>query len=291
MQDYDWDDLKFFLAVCRAGRFSEAGRKLGADETTVSRRLRRLEARLGSRLFLRNSAGGHELTPAGEKVLVHAEAVERETAAIGDLTGQTGFGLAGTVRISSVPMMINKVLVPNLPALTAAYPGLEIELVPDARNADLSKREADLAVRLARPSSGGLQIKAQKIGLLEFAVYGPAVAGEDGGKGLRWIGYDDAHAGLPQARWISAVAAEARTARHTLRVADVETALEAAAHGQGKTLLPVLVGAADPRVIRLDGPQTPPLPTREVWLLSHKDQDRRAPILAAKDWLSGLSWR
>lgn len=279
MQGHNWNDLRYALALHRAGTLAAAGRMLGANETTVARRLRALERALGAPLFVRGGAGRHEATEAGRTAISAAERVERENIVLGDVMGRVAGLLSGSVRITSVPMLVNRVLVPRLGAFRAAHPGVTVELVPEARNLSLSRREADLALRLARPEAGGLGTRAQKLGALGFAAYGPAEA-----EAAEWIGYDEAHAHLPQARWLAAVGADGSG----LRVADAETALEAVAAGLGRTLLPRILGDADARLRRLDIADG--RPEREVWLLSHAEDAGRGAIAAAKAWLRSVDW-
>ncbi len=290
MQDHSWDDLRFVLAVFRAGTLAGAGRIAGANETTGARRLKSLERRLQVELFRRTGAGRFEATEVGQEVIRHAERIEHENAAIGETAGRLRQRLVGSVRITSVPIIAHRILLPHLPWFRQANPGLTVELVPDARNLSLSKREADLAIRFARPETGGLTVKARRLGVLAFGVYGPAAASAREAEALEWIGYDDAHLHLPQARWLAAAAAAGGDSGFpALRVSDAETALEAVASGLGRTVLPVLVGEADRRLRRVPG-DFADLPVRDVWLLSHKDQDGRASVDAAKAWISGIGW-
>ena len=265
---------------------SAAGRTLRVSETTVSRRIGTLEDRLGIRLFQRGINGRYEATEPCLTILDRAEAVERENIAIRESVGQSVNAVAGIVRLTSVPVIVNRILVPELPRLKARHPGVTVELVPDARNSDLTKREADLAVRFSRPAKGGLSVKAQRIGALGFGVFGPAsIQGADA-ETLGWIGYDDAHASLPQARWLDSVIS-GTPRQGGLRVSDIETALEAVACGLGKSLLPKMVAKADPRLRGLEHGAA--LPVRDVWLLSHADQTRAA-ISAVKTWLADVPW-
>ncbi|WP_425248635.1 LysR family transcriptional regulator [Chelativorans salis] len=153
MQDHSWDDLRYLLAVHRAGTLARAARVLGVNETTVARRLRTLEQSLTVKLLVRNASGHYEVTDVAQVLIGHAQVIERENLAIEDAVGRASRKMAGTVRISSVPIVVNRILVPHLPELRDKYPLLTVELVPDSRNVDLTKREADLAVRLARPES------------------------------------------------------------------------------------------------------------------------------------------
>ncbi|WP_299812668.1 LysR family transcriptional regulator [uncultured Roseibium sp.] len=290
MQSHDWNDLKYLLALHRSGKLREAGLATGVSETTIARRLRRIEDALGVILFVRSAAGLYEPTDAGIELIAHAETVEREHIAIQEKLGGISGTVSGVVRISSVPIIVNRVLVHALASLTDRHPQLAVELVPSAGNLDLSRREADLAVRFARPAQGGLRIRAQKLAELAFGVYGPPPAEAEHPETLPWIGYDEAHSGLPQARWIEAELNRQGAPRASLRVTDAETALEAAAAGLGRTILPRLVADRDKRLSRLPAGDGTSLPVRDVWLLSHVDQSARVSVAVVKDWLAGIAW-
>lgn len=283
MQGIDWNDLKLVLALDRAGTLSGAAAVLGVDATTVGRRLGRLEAALGP-LFDRDGRGRLAPTGRGREAVARAERVERHCAAVEALAGRADGGPSGTVRVTAVPLVANRILVPDLARLAALAPGVTVDLVADGRNLDLARREADLALRFARPVAGGLRIRARRLATLGFAAYRAAAGGGPG-----WIVYDDAHAGLPQARWLARAAARDGVAPG-VRVGDAETALEAAAAGLGRTLLPRRVGDAEPRLKRLGGGGLPPCPERELWLLSQADAVRRRAVDAVKGWLAGVAW-
>lgn len=289
MQTHDWNDLKYLLALHRRGKLTHAGRSLRVSDTTVARRLKALEQSLGTKLFLRGPNGRYEPTDAALQILKHAEVIEAANAAIETVSGQGTDDLNGSVRISSVPIIVNHFILPHLAALTRLHPQLSIELVPTSGNLDLSKREADLAVRFARPSAGGLRIRAQKLGELAFAVYTACFIPPDQISDLSWITYDEAHGDLSQARWLEA-AAKSSDLCANLKVSDAETGMQAAAEGIGKTLLPKTIASRDPRLQEVPFAGKAGYPTREVWMLSHGDQVSRASIKAAKDWLTGLEW-
>lgn len=290
MQDHDWNDLRYILALHRTGRLSEAGRSVAASETTVARRIRRLEQSLDADLFVRNDVGRYVASDFGLQVICHAESIEQENIAIRERAEQLAEALSGVVRVTSVPIIINRILVPNFDSFKRQHPGLTVELVPESRNVDLSKREADLAVRFSRPVLGGLQVKAQKLGALEFGAYVPSSVGTDEADKLSWIGYDDARASLPQARWLNAAIARSEAPHASLHVSDAVTALEAVACGLGKTILPRIVANSDQRLRALTIGEVALPPVRDVWLLSHTDQNARASIVAVKAWLAGLAW-
>jgi DNA-binding transcriptional LysR family regulator len=274
----DWDHLRFVLAAGRAGTLAGAARRLGVDQTTVGRRLAAAEAALGARLFDR-VAGRLRPTATGLAALARAERMERAAADLaGDLAGAGG----GSVRLTAVPLLANRLLVPALPALVAARPGLRLELLAEPRNLNLTRREADLALRLARPQQGGGTL-ARRIGRLDYAVYGPrgGHAGRRGAAPLPWIGYEEGLAHLPPARWL----ATAEGPRAALAVQDAETLWQALLAGLGRSLLPCRLAEGEPRLRRLDPGVAL---SREVWLLRHADQRGEPAVEAAVAWLEGL---
>ncbi|MEO0329731.1 MAG: LysR family transcriptional regulator [Pseudomonadota bacterium] len=290
MQSFDWNDLKYFLAVYRSGSLLEAGRQLKVSDTTVSRRIKTLEEKLGSKLFRKNATGRYEMTELAVNVLSLAEDIESQTIAIEETAGRTSTALTGIVRISAVPMIINRVLVRQVDVLLERHPELKIELVPEERTIDLSKRDADLAIRFSNPVAGGYQTKAQKIGSLGFAVYGPRAVEKAAIDALPWIGYDDIHSALPQAQWINARISRDQSNLSSISVADLETAFEVVANCLGKSLLPDMIAGQDNRFTRLVDNRDSVSLERPVWLLSHKDQNARRSIVAVKQWLSEIIW-
>lgn len=291
MQSYNWNDLKFLLAVSRTGNLSEAGRRLGVSDTTVARRLQHLEQAIGTSLVLRTGVGTYSLTDAGQLIIEQAEAIERQALDLGERLGQLSDSLSGVVRISSVPAIIDRILVPGIVDLRRQHPELTVELIPEARNVDLTKREADLAVRFSRPAEGGLAVKSIKLGELGFGIFCAVNTPSNSEDGLDWIEYDDASTSLPQAQWTQTQRKRSNGRASPLRVADITSALEAAAAGLGKAILPNMVATADNRLRVAEQGTSLFKMTRDVWLLSHADQDRRLSIAAAKTWLKSLSWQ
>lgn len=151
----DWDHLRVFLAVARAGQMLAAARQLGLDHATVGRRLGALEAGLGTKLLERRTTGS-ELTPAGERLLGHAERIETEMLQAQSAIGNVDLALAGTVRIGAPDGFGTYFLAPRLGVLADRNPGLTIQLAPLPRSFSLPKREVDIAVTLQRPSEGRL---------------------------------------------------------------------------------------------------------------------------------------
>jgi DNA-binding transcriptional LysR family regulator len=153
----DWDHLRVFLAVARQSQLLAAARRLGLNHATVARRLDDLEAALGTLLIERRPAGS-VLTQAGERLLPVAERIEAEVADIAENFRAEEADVSGTVRIGAPDGLGNYFLAAELGAFAELHPNLEIELVPLPRTFSLSRREADLAIVLDRPTEGRLVI-------------------------------------------------------------------------------------------------------------------------------------
>lgn len=151
----DWDDVRIFLAVARAGQFLAAARRLGVNHATLSRRVTTLEERLQTKLLTRRT-NGCELTPEGEIFLRAAERIEAEMLAAQADIGRTDRAVAGTVRIGAPDGFGVAFLAPRLGRLIERYPELKIQLVPVPRAFSLSQREADIAITIERPDQGRL---------------------------------------------------------------------------------------------------------------------------------------
>jgi DNA-binding transcriptional LysR family regulator len=272
MQGMEWSDLRHVLAAARAGTLAAAARRLGVNQTTVSRRIAAAETALGVRLFDRVD-GMLRPTCEGEAAIARAAQIEREVEALGRGIGGADAEPAGVVRLTTVPILANRLLVPALPDLFAEHPLLQIELIAESRNLHLTRREADIALRLARPEAG--TALARRIGQLDYAVYAPV---RGAAADLPWITYEDGLGHLPQARWIAAQA----PASAPLRVNDAEAILHAVRAGLGKSLLPCFVAEGAKDLARI-GARV--VLSREVWLVVHRDLRAQGRIAAVIGWL------
>lgn len=151
----NWDDVRIFLAVARAGQILGAARRLELNHATVSRRIAALERALGAKLFRRLTTGS-ELTEHGDRFLIVAERMEADMiAARAELVGESD-DVSGTVRIGAPDGFGVAFLASRLGVLTERYPALSIQLVPVPRSFSLSRREADIAITVERPTEGRL---------------------------------------------------------------------------------------------------------------------------------------
>lgn len=287
MQNPNWNDLRYILAIARKERLSSAARLLGVDDTTVSRRLAALEADLGARLYQRLADGRLELTDLGRSLARLAERMERDLASLGG--GRTGPSeVTGVVRFTTVPALQNHVLLPALPDLLKDHSDLRLELISDARDLSLTRRETDMALRFARPKAGGSRVKARRIGILAFAPYTAAATAKKQAAAQAWITYDETMDHLPQARWAEYAIKTGGGRAAAVKVNDVEAAHQAVAAGLGCSFLPCLIADRDVRVRRLPLPNGLKEARREVWLLTQAELAGLPRIKAVGTWIEGV---
>lgn len=272
----NWDDLRFLVTLGREGTLAAAARQLGVDQTTVARRLRTLEQDLGTPLFERND-GLWRPTAVGGRVLERAGRIEEGVAGISRLAEAGAAAVGGVVRITAVGAFIGDWLVPRLPGLYTRHPELCVDLVASNDNLNVARREADIAIRLARPASGDLLIR--KLADVGFALYGPARGDLQVSAG-DWVAYNEDLAHTPEMRRLQAMLGSGRI---RLRANSVRGLARAVADGVGQGLLPCFLADPDPRLARLSGPH--PVLSRELWMLIHPDARPLPRVAATADWL------
>jgi len=275
----DWDDLRSFLAIARHRTLSGAARALSVQQSTMGRRLDALEERAGVTL-LQKTPGGYVLTAAGEAVLGHVERIEQETYAIERTVTGRDVRLEGSVRLTTVETMAVEILTPILTGFLARYPGITLDLVADTRTLSLSRREADVALRLARPE--GHELVARKVGEVGFGLYASPGYLEQmgmpdlqaGAPGHRMILTFDELAGVADATWVRNTLGQAHVA---LRTNSRYAHAEAAEAGVGIAGFSHYM-AEGRSLVRLATPT--PTPRREIWLAVHEDT-RHTPRIRA----------
>lgn len=279
----DWDDLRSVLAIAREGTLSGAARVLKVQQSTMGRRLEGLEARAGARLFQRTPSG-FVLTSSGQAVLGHVERMEAEALAIERaITGQDA-RLEGSVRITAVETLAIEVLIPILSAFRDRYPGIALELVTDTRSLSLTKREADVALRLARLTQNDLAVR--KVADLAYGLYASASYLERYGEpDLRtgapahWVILTDEDLmTTPEMVWLRSLVLNARPA---LRSNSRYAHRAAAVAGIGLACMARYLGDYCPGLVRLTPPKPPPV--RELWLAVHNDTRHTPRIRALTD--------
>jgi molybdate transport repressor ModE-like protein len=284
MHSVDWDGLRVFLAVARAGRVSVAARQLGVEHTTVSRRLAALEEAIGAPLFHR-TAGGYLLTGAGREILGTAEAMQRSADAIAARAREIGGSTAGRVRLALAPEFASHWLAPRLPAFRSAHPGIDLEILVGTRQRDLSRGEAELAVQSPRPRQVGLV--ATRIARAATALYAARalLAGRrlrverpDDLQGLPLLAYTRRQHMLQNAAWFQPVLAAARV---LLETNSTHALLAAARAGAGVAVLPAFAVRRGDDLIAVSDP----VAEHDVWLVTHPEFRRDPIVRATADFL------
>ena len=278
----NWDDLKYLLALSRGGTLTAAAESLGVNQTTVSRRLERLESALGVALYERVDQH-FLLTPEGEGALKWASQMEQSALTLTQQLMNETQAPEGTVRVTSVPLFIANVIAPHLQQFHQRYPKIRVELVGADSDLNLSRREADLAIRFARPTKGQMVIK--KLGELGFAAYVSTAKQSDelALNDYSWVGYDEKLQHFPEAQWLAnLVPPEQWGATAT----DVASLIELVQSGLAAAVLPCISGDASKDLIRLTGEN--PVSFREIWLLSHPESRKARRIQLFSEWLQDL---
>ncbi|WP_329741156.1 LysR family transcriptional regulator [Dyella sp. A6] len=168
MTEPGWELYRSFLAVAREGSLSAAARMLGMTQPSVGRHIRQLEVALGVALFTR-SPRGLALTELGDELAAHAQSMDAASAALRRAASGSRQDVRGVVRISCSDVVGAEVLPPMLVTLRKRYPGIVIELSPSNRVEDLLRKDADIAVRMVRPTQGALV--ARRVGSIPLGLY------------------------------------------------------------------------------------------------------------------------
>lgn len=282
----DWDKLQYFLTVAQQGTLARAGQALQVDATTVSRQLSALEAALQQTLFER-APGGFLLTAAGRALLPHAEAMAAAAARIRSV-GEDGAALSGQLRVSVSEGFGNSFIAPRLAGFVAAHPELEIDLVASSGFLNPSRREADMAVLLARPRKGPLITR--KLSDYSLGLYAPAnrtdwqeavAATPLSRAGVPVIGYVPDILYAPELDYLGEIEPGLRAG---VRSSSILAQRRMIAGGAGVGVLPCFLAAGDPALVRVRPEQ---VIARAFWLALHRDVAPQPRIRAFIDWLDG----
>jgi DNA-binding transcriptional LysR family regulator len=248
MQLMEWENWQCALLVAQLGTVAAAASRLNVDATTVSRRVKRLEAKLGARIFERRGLRLHA-THSFREALANVEAADIALRSAEEAVGHPSSKLfQRTVRITAVPFLIDHLLVPGLTTLRRQA-RFRFELVADNRNLSLTRREADVALRFDSPRDGSSGV-VQPIGAVAYAVYA-AVGTEP--TDLPWATLEDAYAHLPEARWTAKISGKHKPEFKANRT---QTIREIVAVGLAKALLPQVMGEQDRRLVRISDEAT-----------------------------------
>lgn len=274
----DWNDVRYFLAVAKCRRLVKAARMLGVDQTTVGRRIASLEERLESELFTR-TPGGWVLTPAGARVLQAAERMAEAAEELSAQAAESGAPVEALVRVATSETIAEHFVVPALRAVQARHPGIRALVMTGFARVDLLRGEADLAIRLVRPTDP--RLACRKLAERSFRLYASReyVAERRVSGGLEnhpIITYDEAMrtAGQPFQRL------RTKGLKVAFQANSAAVLVAAAVAGMGIVQLPDYVGDATPALVHVLPSFDKPYP---IWLVVPQAKRRAAAIRIVSD--------
>ncbi len=281
----NWDDARIFLALARAGSLSAAASRLDLGIATLSRRISRLETALQVPLFTRHQTG-YRLTDQGNALVGRAEELEGAAAAL-CVDARREAEIVGRVRLATAENLANPIIIPTLGPLLGRHPGLSLEIVSDVTTVNLHRRDADLAVRMVRPTHGHLTVR--RIGTLGFGLYGspdykaaraqpdaPVSPGQDS-----LIGWAEGYQHLPAARWLEGLL---RGRLPVLATTSLAAQVRAATSGIGLAVLPHFL-AEEAGLVRIEARMDIDQP---IWLVTHADLSTSRRVNAVADHLANV---
>lgn len=279
-----WDDIPIFLAVARTGSLSGASRQLSIGLATVSRRIERLEARLGQPLFLRHHTG-YRLTEDGAALIERAEEMEAAARAFGCGLPEPP-EVSGTVRLATAENLATALIMPALPQLQEAHPRLTLEIATDIATVNLHRRDADIALRMIKPDRG--HVTVQRLGTLGFGLYAAdrylEARGQRGYVDLEHdalIAWAESYGHLPAAKWVERAL---RGRAPAVIATSLAVHLAACRAGLGLAVLPHLL--ARPRGLTcLDADLGVDQP---LWLVTQSDLAASRRVQAVADFLRAI---
>ena len=272
----DWDDLRIIAAIRDSGTFAGAGVRLGMDETTISRRLARLQKTLGVSLFTATD-GVRKPTPHCEQILDHVQEIARHVAEIGAL-GNAARGVAGHIRLATVNSVAEEILAPKSAEFLVRNPGLTLQLLTSGQNVNFARWEADLAVRLRKPEKGNFTIT--KLADVRLYLFEPreTIGGEP-----VICGYPDELDNTAETAFLKAQGLKARSRFITENVRVIRKLIQS---HQAIGILPEHVCGS---LLADRSLRATLLPRRlEVWLLVQNHLKRNPASRVVIDWMRGL---
>ena len=281
----DWDNLRLFLELTRAGTLQAAARRLEVDHTTVARRIRALETSYGEPLFVRE-AGGHRLSEAGRKLLPQVEAMEAAFHGVARDTNAPASDVSGLVRVGATEGFGTVVLAPRLASFALERPRLLIDLLAMPRLIHLSRREADIVISLERPARGPVVLtKLTDYNLHLYAARSylkgkRAIRTREDLSGHVFISYVDDLLFSKELHYLEELH---RPDSFSLRSTSVLAQYQAAAAGGGIAVLPAFLAEQDTRLVRvLRGEASF---TRTFWISMPEENKHIARMKAVWDFL------
>lgn len=290
MSEFNWNDLRYFLAVARTGTLTAAARRLGADHATVSRRISALEDVLRVTLFDRGP-GGYTPTVFGIRLREAAEAMESSALRAHDLVADADLAVSGAVRIGAPDGFGSSILAAGIGELSDRHPDLDVQIVAMPRIFSLSKREADIAIGLSRPQEG--RLVARKLTDYQLCLYGasrylaerPPITSLDDLRSHSLIGYIDDLIFAPELNYLQAIDGIVPRIRSSSIVAQ----LTATSSGAGLCILPCFLAHPVSELVPVLPTET--VITRSFWMIVHEDVRTLARVRVTADFIVDLVQR
>lgn len=271
----NWDDMRIFLAVARAGSFSGAAKSINVQQSTVSRRIRTMEKQLGARLVERTKSG-YELTAAGMNVKKAASQMEMEMLGVDSAVSGRDTNLTGSLRITTANDMTPLVLMPTFSRFSLAHPEINLQISATNTATSLVKREADIAIRLT--NTPGYTLVGKRLVKVVSTVYGNRDYLQHIRKQKRepkWIGVECCEY---HKSWTKQACGQQD---QNFCCSDIFLTLAAVEEGLGVAYLPCFSGDKNPALERYCDPD--PSHDLGLWLLFHPDLKGTARILAFRN--------
>lgn len=281
MADFDWNDVRAFLAVARSGRLTAAAARLGVDHSTLSRRIGALEHALRTRLFDR-SPSGYSLTDQGRRLMPIGEEMERLALGAGEAVGGSSTSVEGIVRIGAPEGFGSYFLAPRIAGLKALHPRLTIQLVAAPAVFSLARRDADIVVSVSRPPAGRLNVAKlidYDLGLYAAPAYlrdAPDIASSEDLFRHSFVSYIGELLHFPELDFLQHVAPGGTT---SVESSNLVAQLRATLAGAGLCVLPAFLAGTEDGLVRVL-PEEISL-TRSLWLTVHQDLAELARVRAA----------
>ncbi|MGK7934484.1 MAG: LysR family transcriptional regulator [Xenococcaceae cyanobacterium] len=264
----DWNDLRYVKAIADAGNVAEAANKLNLHQSTVFRRLNSLEKNLGVRLFERLPSG-YVMTEAGEDFCQAAERIEADISALNRRISGQDMRPRGIIRVTMADALLVKLLSPCLAEFRLKYPEIELEVLVSKDVLNLTKRDADIAIRTTTKPLETLV--GRRVSSVAMAVYGSKeyLKTHPNLSNLNrhdWVGFDESVIDSATARWLKQTIPDIKL---QYRFNTCIGILAAVNENVGLALLPCYLGDSDPNLIRVSLPI--PALEKELWILTHED--------------------
>ncbi len=279
---FDWDDIRYFLAVARGGSVRAAAERLGVNHSTVLRRIGQLEDRLGAQMFAKLPSG-YRLTEAGEEVLELANQMEASSLQLETRVFGRDQSVRGPLRVALAPTLATHLLMPDFADFMRLHPEIEMEILSSGELANLTNRDADVAIRVVYDRK---TLPLNLHGLKGPELFGGVYISRD--RLAEW------HTGAPDPiRWIVISANgipdwarinEVHTTEIQFRTTDGEAQIVAVQQGIGITTLPCFVGDPDPLLVRVPGTELQMYGT--LWLLTQGETRKTKRVRLFTEFIS-----